>query len=78
MTPDFIWPNVNPFRRAGSVVDAVPKSGTAGKLTKRASSLRTAREWVRRARDQRVGLPDERGATAPSLRVAVPSSPHTT
>lgn len=56
VTPYFIWPNVNPFRRQRSLPAAVPAPGTAHQLAEAESSLRQARAWVARARDQRVGL----------------------
>lgn len=56
VTPYFIWPNVNPFRRQRSPVAAVPAPGTAAQLAESESSLRQARAWVRRAREQGLGL----------------------
>jgi hypothetical protein len=32
VSPYFIWPNINPFREAGSVVGAVPRPGSAAEL----------------------------------------------
>jgi len=56
VSPYFIWPNINPFRRAGSVEGAVPAPGTAAELAQREKPLRDARRWVRQAREQQVGL----------------------
>jgi len=54
--PYFIWPNVNPFRRQGSLRAAVPEPGTAQAVAARESSLRQAREWVAAARAAGSGL----------------------
>jgi endonuclease YncB( thermonuclease family) len=56
VSPYFIWPNVNPFRRAGSVSAAVPVPGTARQVVEAESSLRDAREAVAATREQRIGL----------------------
>jgi hypothetical protein len=56
VSPYFIWPNVNPFRRAPSVTEAVPAPGTAAQLAARERSLRQARRWVQQARDRHAGL----------------------
>jgi endonuclease YncB( thermonuclease family) len=52
----FIWPNINPFRRAGSVVAAVPRPGGAAELAENDASLRAARGAVAAARRDEVGL----------------------
>jgi hypothetical protein len=53
----FIWPNINPFRRAPSVQEAVPAPGSAAELARQEASLRNARQWVKQARDQQqIGL----------------------
>lgn len=56
VTPYFIWPNVNPFRRQGGLVAAVPPPGGAAELAERDPSLRRAREWVREARAAGIGV----------------------
>ncbi|MGH2394776.1 MAG: hypothetical protein ACRDGH_15030, partial [Candidatus Limnocylindria bacterium] len=56
VTPYFIWPNVNPFRRATSISAAVPKPGTAHANAQHESTLRNARESVTAARAAGVGL----------------------
>jgi endonuclease YncB( thermonuclease family) len=56
VTPYFIWPNINPFRRATTTVAAVPRPGTAHELAERESSLRNARAWVAAARASEIGL----------------------
>jgi endonuclease YncB( thermonuclease family) len=56
VTPYFIWPNVNPFRRQRTLPAAVPRPGTASQLASAESSLRRARAWVAQARDQGTGL----------------------
>jgi endonuclease YncB( thermonuclease family) len=54
--PYFIWPNINPFRRQASLIEAVPVPGTAALLAGRESSLKSARLAVRAARDGGKGL----------------------
>jgi hypothetical protein len=56
VSPYFIWPNINPFRRAGSITEAVRPPGGAAELAERDVSLRAARAAVAQARDDRVGL----------------------
>jgi endonuclease YncB( thermonuclease family) len=56
VTPYFIWPNVNPFRRQRSALAAVPAPGTANQLAQAESSLRQARAWVAAARAQGIGV----------------------
>jgi hypothetical protein len=58
VTPYFIWPNVDPFRKISALVDAVPKPGAAPKIADRAPSLRRAREQIRQARAQQHGIFD--------------------
>ncbi|HEY5986685.1 MAG TPA: hypothetical protein VIV12_09945 [Streptosporangiaceae bacterium] len=60
VTPYFIWPNIDPFRRQGSLVDAVPEPGTANTLAEQAgSALQVARQFVRDARANHDGLFEE-------------------
>jgi endonuclease YncB( thermonuclease family) len=56
VSPYFIWPNINPFRRAPSLPDAVPAPGTAAQLAATERSLHQARRWVQQARDRYQGL----------------------
>lgn len=56
VSPYFIWPNVNPFRRQSSLLDAVPRPGGAAELAERDPSLRRARDWVRQARAAGAGV----------------------
>ncbi len=56
MSPYFIWLNVNPFRRAGSITMAVPRPGGAAELAQADSSLRAARAAVAQARRDAVGI----------------------
>jgi endonuclease YncB( thermonuclease family) len=58
VTPYFIWPNVNPFRRQRPISAAVPAPVTANQLAEAESSLRQARGWVSQAREQGVGVFD--------------------
>lgn len=52
----FIWPNINPFRRHVSLVDAVLDPGTANDLADSDQLLRRAREWTANARQQGIGI----------------------
>lgn len=54
--PYFIWPNVNPFRKQPSLVDAVPKPDKLLETIGREKTLRDARHWVREARAQGRGI----------------------
>ena len=54
--PYFIWPNVNPFRRARSLLDAVIEPGKADQIVD--GSLQVAREAFRLARQQYEGIYD--------------------
>ncbi|MEJ3750588.1 hypothetical protein WEI85_45940 [Actinomycetes bacterium KLBMP 9797] len=56
VAPYFIWPNINPFRTAPSIVDAVPGPGSAADLANTEPSLRAARTWAKEARAQQIGL----------------------
>jgi len=56
VTPYFIWPNIDPFRRHGSLLDAVPAPGTASTVAEQPGALQVARRLVRDARDQHLGL----------------------
>jgi hypothetical protein len=56
--PYFIWPNINPFRKATSIMDAVIKPATANTVANGDETLRHAREWVSDARQRQVGLFD--------------------
>ncbi|MGH3148332.1 MAG: hypothetical protein ACRDTR_21320, partial [Rubrobacter sp.] len=57
-SPSFIWPNVSPFRRAGTVVEAVIPPGEAARTAGEDASLRSAREGVKEARRAGVGVYD--------------------
>jgi len=56
VTPYFIWPNINPFRAAPSLPDAVPQPGTAAHLGTTVPALHQARTWTQQARSQLLGL----------------------
>jgi len=58
VSPYFIWPNVNPFRTKKSWIEAVPPAGKAADWAEEDLALRTARQWVRGARESRIGLFD--------------------
>jgi hypothetical protein len=55
--PYFIWPNVDPFRQV-SILDAVMAPGTANSVAEASPSLRRAREFVRQARANGIGVFD--------------------
>jgi hypothetical protein len=59
VTPYFIWPNIDPFRRQGSLLEAVLGPGTANTVAERPGALQVARRFVRQARDQHLGLFEE-------------------
>jgi endonuclease YncB( thermonuclease family) len=54
--PYFIWPNVNPFRKQPSLVEAVPKPDRLLETLGREQTLREARQRVSEARAQGRGL----------------------
>lgn len=56
ISPYFIWPNVNPYRRQRSIVDAVVPPGKAKKTADRDKSFRAARESIRLAREAKIGI----------------------
>jgi hypothetical protein len=57
VVPYFIWPNIDPFRRHGSLIDAVVQPGTANTIAdQRGSALQVARQFVRDARANHDGL----------------------
>ncbi len=58
VSPYFIWPNINPFRKQGSIVAAVIPPGTANDVANGDETLRIARKWVHDARQQQVGIFD--------------------
>jgi hypothetical protein len=63
-TPYFIWPNVDPYRRQASLVDAVPEPGAvapAGVTAEARQPLDDARAWARDAREEGVGVWDKDG-----------------
>ncbi|MEM2885638.1 MAG: hypothetical protein QXF24_06060, partial [Thermoproteota archaeon] len=54
--PYFVWPNVNPFRKAKSLLEAVIPPGTAKDTADGEKTLREARTWVRESRKEKVGV----------------------
>jgi endonuclease YncB( thermonuclease family) len=57
VVPYFIWPNIDPFRRHGSLIDAVLQPGTANTIAdQQGSALQVARQFVRDARANHDGL----------------------
>jgi len=55
--PYFIWPNINPFREAPTIVDAVPPPGSARTLAE-LGDLKKARVAVKQARANGLGAFD--------------------
>jgi hypothetical protein len=53
--PYFIWPNIDPFR-ASSLLDAVMAPGTANQVAEATPALRRARNFVRQARANSLGV----------------------
>jgi len=59
VTPYFIWPNLDPYRRQPRLVDAVPEPGAvapAGVSAEASRPLDEARSWVRQAREDGLGV----------------------
>jgi endonuclease YncB( thermonuclease family) len=55
-TPYFIWPNLNPFRKQPAITHAVIPPGSAHDVAESDRSLRQARQWIREARENKVGI----------------------
>ena len=55
VAPYFIWPNVDPFAKRPSVVDAVPEPGFVAAFAED-GSLGVARRSVREARGKKIGI----------------------
>lgn len=56
--PYFIWPNINPWDRPATIDEAVIPAGEANRLARDDRELRFAREAVRRARREHLGVFD--------------------
>jgi endonuclease YncB( thermonuclease family) len=56
VSPYFIFPNINPFRKQGSIRESVPLPGTIDTVVLTERTLRQAREWVKAARQQGKGI----------------------
>ncbi len=54
--PYLIWPNINPFHSASSLVEAVLESGKAKEIAEKDSMLRKMRKWTRDARKSGHGI----------------------
>ena len=54
-SPYFIWPNINPFRAQGSLIDAIPTAGNLS-ATINDPSLARARQFVSSARQNQDGI----------------------
>ena len=54
--PYFIWPNINPWRSQGSVVNSVLMPGTANTVAQVDPALNAARQAVQNARANHVGI----------------------
>jgi hypothetical protein len=57
--PYFIWPNVDPFRKTGSLVKAVIPPGKANEVAEGAETLRLVRQSMRNARKLKTGIFDK-------------------
>jgi hypothetical protein len=57
--PYFIWPNLNPFMKFGSIVEAVPDINDFQEVINKSKRLRDARNFVKRARDLETGIFDK-------------------
>src|SRR4030095_3662362 len=55
--PYFIWPNINPFRDADTIANAVPRPGTANTIAEQ-GDLKRARDMVKNARAAQIGVFD--------------------
>jgi endonuclease YncB( thermonuclease family) len=61
-TSYFIWPNLDPYRKQASPVSAVPEPGSmvpTGVVEAARQALDNAREWVRGARAEKLGVWDK-------------------
>lgn len=58
VSPYFIWPNINPFRKEESIVKAVDSPGKFRARINGDKTLRSARKWVKDARRRNVGIFD--------------------
>lgn len=56
--PFFVWPNIDPFRDSGSILDAVIAPGAANRVAETTPALRRARDLVRQARANGIGVFD--------------------
>ncbi len=56
VVPYLIWPNINPFHRAGSLVNAVIPPGKAKDTADKDSMLKKMRKWARDARNRGDGI----------------------
>src|SRR5690606_10984690 len=56
--PYFIWPNVNPFRKADNILKAVPKPGTQRTMAEDDITLSRTAEFLANARERHLGLFD--------------------
>jgi endonuclease YncB( thermonuclease family) len=58
INPYFIWPNINPFRKASSLKAAVIPPFSANNIAQQDSVLREARTFVQAARQAQIGVFD--------------------
>ena len=54
--PYFIWPNLNPFIKSGSIVEAVPDINNFQVTINKSKRLRDARDFVKKARELEIGI----------------------
>lgn len=56
--PYFIWPNINPFRKRGSLVEAVPAPEKFKQFINKDKRIKIARNFVNDARSTGTGIFD--------------------
>ena len=58
VSPFFLWPNINPFRKIGSLVKAVIPPGKANDIAEGDETLSAIRQSLRNAREKKIGIFD--------------------
>jgi endonuclease YncB( thermonuclease family) len=62
--PYFIWPNINPFRKQGSLVEAVPSPSNFREFVNSDKRMKMARNFVNDARRAGIGIFDNQDPLA--------------
>jgi hypothetical protein len=60
VSPYFIWPNIDPFRKQGSLINAVIAPGKANTTAKKAAAIKQVRQSMADARKLKMGIFDEK------------------